>query len=432
MATASDQTGQLNSSDYLFNYLILTTSDGNVVDIKGLVVELNLYEDMFSPVMTGDMLMGDALDLISSYGMHGNEWLQLSIDKPSLNSPIVKTFRIYKIGDRTLGSNGLQNYRVHFCSEELFISTQNLVSKSYKGMAISDIVTDLLTNKLQVQTSKINQIDPTSGVCDIIIPRMSALEAISWLAPRSYGPNKNLWLFFENRDGFNFVAYETLLQNPMYQIYTYNVTLGTDNTKNINTFLVLNVVQDFDLLKVTRAGAFSSTLATYDIVSRAFKIMNFNVTSLANNAILNNYLPANQMTNRLGQSVYNTDGNMIKFAITTDADPTFNPARLERWLPQTISRLGQLNTFKLIGVIPGDIQLKVGMIVGVAMPKQEIQDSTLSNDPYRTGRFIVSSVHHKFVNDIASTVIELLSDSVSSPLPTPSTGSPTLQQLVQQ
>jgi hypothetical protein len=429
--TTSDQTGALTSHDYVYNYVELITSDGTVVDIRGLIVELNLYEDLFSPIMTGDMVMGDALDLISSYGMHGNEWLMISIDKPSLNKPIVKTFRIYKIGDRSPGSNGLQNYRMHFCSEELFISTQNLISKSYKGLRIDQIVSDLLTNKLGVAGSKINQIDPTSGVFDIIVPRMNALEAIAWLTPRGYGAGKNLWLFFENRDGFNFVAYETLLQNPMYQVYTKNITIDTDNTKNINTMLVLKVIQDHDILKAVRTGAFSSSMASLDIVNRKFSILNFNAAqSLAGNAVLNQNTPSNQALNRFGQSVYNTGDNMMKFVISTDADPTSNPLNIKKWLPQTIARLGLLNSFKAVAVIPGDPLVKVGLIVGIVFPKGEIQDSTLVNDPYHTGRAIVSSVHHKFVNDIHTTVMELMSDSVSSPYPTPQTTSPTIQSVV--
>lgn len=428
--SASESNGLIASSDYKLNTLQLVTSDGKVVDIRGLMVELNIYEDIFSPVMTGSIIMGDALDLISSLGMHGNEFLQVNIDKPSLNNPIIKTFRIYKIGNRSLGSNGLQNYTMYFCSEELFLSTQNLISKSYKGLRIDQMVKDLLTNKLKVPTKKISQIEQTSGVFDIIVPRMNALEAVSWLTPRAYGTNKNLFLFFENRDGFNFVSYESLLNVPVYQVYGYNVKLGQDPVLNSNTFNVLNITQDFDMIKASRSGAYSSTLATYDIVNRQFSAVNFNVKQLANNATLNAHAPSNDFTNRFGQSVYQTEGNMLKFIISTDADPTFNPANIKKWLPQTVSRLGQLNTFKVVGSIPGDIQLKTGMVIGLVMPKMEIQSKTTSNDPVRTGSYLVSSVHHKFILDVATTIVELLSDSVSAPLPLASNNSQSIQSVI--
>lgn len=428
--TQADATGLIASSDYKLIALNLITSDGKVVDISGLMVELNIYEDIFSPVMTGSVILGDALDLISSFGLHGNEFIQVEVDKPSLNNPIKKTFRTYKISDRSLGANGLQNYTLHFCSEELFLSIEGLVSKSYKGLRIDQMVSDLLLNKLKVSKAKIKVIEETSGVFDIIIPRMNPLEAISWLTPRAYGPNKNLFFFYESRDGFNFVSYESLLQIPVYQVYGFNVKLSQDPVLNSNTFNLIHITQDFDMLKAMRSGAFSSTLATYDIVNRQFSATNFNVKQLADNATLNRFLPANDFQNRFGQSVFQTDGNMLKFVITTDSDPTFNPANIKKWLPQTVSRLGQLNTFKVVGSIPGDIQLKVGTIVGLVVPKMVIQDSKTANDPIRTGSYLVSSVHHKFIQDISTTIVELLSDSVSVPLAAPNNGSQTLKQVI--
>lgn len=428
--TQADATGVIASSDYKLIALNLITSDGKVIDISGLMVELNIFEDIFSPVMTGSVVLGDALDLISSFNLHGNEYIQIQVDKPSLNNPIKKIFRTYKISDRSLGSNGLQNYTIHFCSEELFLSIEGLVSKSYKGLRIDQMVSDLLLNKLRVSPAKIKTIEQTSGVFDIIIPRMNPLEAISWLTPRAYGPNKNLFFFYESRDGFNFVSYESLLQIPVYQVYGFNIKTSQDPVLNSNTFNLLHITQDFDMLKAMRSGAFSSTLATYDIVNRQFSATNFNVKQLANNATLNKFLPANDFQNRFGQSVFQTDGNMLKFVITTDSDPTFNPANIKKWLPQTVSRLGQLNTFKIVGSIPGDIQLKVGTIIGLVVPKMVIQDSKTANDPVRTGSYLVSSIHHKFVQDISTTIVELLSDSVSIPLAAPNNGSQTLKQVI--
>jgi hypothetical protein len=428
--TQADTTGLIASSDYKLTTLNIITSDGKIVDIRGLVVELNIYEDIFSPVMTGSIILGDALDLISSYGLHGNEFIQVEVDKPSLNNPIRKTFRGYKISDRALGSNGLQNYTIHFCSEELFLSIEGLVSKSYKGLRIDQMVNDLLMNKLRVPQSKIKVIEQTSGNFDIIVPRKNPLEAIMWLCPRAYGPNKNLFFFYESRDGFNFVSYESLLQIPVYQVYGFNIKLTQDPVLNSNTFNFITVTQDFDMLKAIHAGAFSSTLATLDIVNRQFSATNFNVKQLANSATLNKFLPSNDAQNRFGQSVFQTDGNMLKFVITTDSDTTVNPANIKNWLPQTVSRLGQLNTFKIVGSIPGDTQIKVGTIIGLIVPKMQIQDKMTANDPIRTGCYFVSGIHHKFVRDISTTILELLSDSVSVPLPAPNNGSQTLKQVI--
>jgi hypothetical protein len=396
------------------------------------MVELNIYEDIWSPTMSGMMIMGDALDMISSNKMHGNEYLLISVDKPGLNNPIVKTFRIYKIGERSLGSNGLQNYKVFFCSEEFFLSAQTLVSKSYKGLTVGKMVEDLLLRKLKVLQSKIAMIEQTGGNFDFIIPRMQPLQAISWLCPRAYNTNRNLYFFFENRDGFNFVSYETLLGIVPYGTFTYGIKTDQDPVKNSGMFNILTVVEDFDGLKALRSGAFSSTLATFDVINRKYTAKNFNVTQLANNATLNSDLPANDFNNRLGASFYNTTDNMLKYVIMNDADPTRNPQRYDKWLPQTASRLGLLNSFKMIGVLPGDVNIKVGMTINVNILKQEVQDGTTALNKMRSGRYLIASVHHKFIQSIMSTVVELLSDTTSVSMNAPLATSPTIAQVITQ
>src|ERR1700674_4616492 len=137
-------TGMIASSDYKLTTLSIINSTGDRVDVKPILLSLDLYEDIFSPCMTGNMTLGDGADIISSYQLHGNEYVILSIDKPSLNKPIIKTFRIYKIANRRMDETALQNYTIHFCSEELLLSTQTLLSHSYKGTKISDMVLDIL------------------------------------------------------------------------------------------------------------------------------------------------------------------------------------------------------------------------------------------------------------------------------------------------
>ena len=151
----SDNLGLVASSDYVINQLSIITSAGQTIDVQNIMLELDLYEDIFVPVMTGSVRLGDAGDIISSLSLHGNEFLLLNIDKPTLDKPIIKTFRIYKISDREFGTASLQNYTLWFCSEELLLSSQSTVGKSYKGIRIDQMVNDILMNKLKTDPAKI-------------------------------------------------------------------------------------------------------------------------------------------------------------------------------------------------------------------------------------------------------------------------------------
>lgn len=418
MTSPSNETGVISSGDYSLKTLTIVTSDGQVIDIKRIMLELNLFEDVFSPVMTGDVILGDAMDLISTFKMHGNEFLLVEVDKPSLNKPIKKIFRIYKISNRIFGSNSLQNYTIHFCSEELFLSTQTLISKSYKGIRIDQMVNDILMTKLQVNPNKMGGIfSQTKGSFDIIIPRMQALEAIQWLAPRAYNDNQNLFFFFENRDGFNFTSYENLINQPVYNTYDRSVKITQQPELNMNSFNYINIVEDFNILKAMRHGAFSSSLAVLDLVNQTFNAYNFNATQVADSALLNKNIPSNDLKSRLGFNFYTSTENMIKYIATADSDPTVNPQDVKNWMPQVSTRLGQINSFKIIISVPGDILLKAGALIGLVVPKMTPQDTQVQNDAMRTGNYFVSSVHHKFVLDTSVTILELLSDSINADLP---------------
>lgn len=424
--------GLVATSDYKINSLIITTSLGQSVDIKNIMLELNLYEDIFSPVMTGDITLGDAGDIISSYNIHGNEFITLSIDKPGLDRPIVKVFRIYKIGSRKFGTASLQNYTIYFCSEELLLSTQVLVSKSYKGLTIDSMVKDILVNKLQVNPAKMaNGLFTTAiGNFDIIIPKMQPLEAISWLTPRAYNNNQNLFLFFENRDGFNFTSYENLLTQPVYTTYSRSVKITPDPADNFNSYNFISIIEDFDIIKAMRHGSFSSSLMVLDLVNRSFNKYNFNIKQVANSAMLNQNVAINDLKSRLGFTLYNTTENMLKYIPSSDSDPSFNPANIKNWMPQFSTRIGQLNSFKVVISIPGDMLLKAGAVVNLIIPKMLVQTQGTANDPMRTGNYLVSGVHHRFIQNISTTILELLSDSISTTLPASTQTSQPVSQLI--
>jgi hypothetical protein len=430
MAT-QEVTGLVAASDYKLTALILATSDGQTLDIKPIMLELNIYEDIFSPVMTGDVTLGDAGDIISSYKMHGNEYISIVIDKPTLDKPIKKIFRIYKISDRKFGTSSLQNYTLHFCSEELILSTQTLLSKSYKGLSIDTMIKDILNNKLKVNPDKMKGIfSTTTGKFDLIIPRMQPLEAIQWLTPRAYNQNENLFFFFENRDGFNFTSYENLISKPVYATYSRSVKVNTNVDENFNSLNFISVTEDFDIIKSMKHGSFSSSLSVLDLVTRKIGSYNFNAKQVSTKGLLNKNIPANDLKNRLGHTLYDTTDNMLKFIVSSDSDPTVNPADIKNWLPQTATRLGQINSFKVVISIPGDIFIKVGNVVNLVIQKMTPQKEKTENDVMRSGKYFVSSVHHIFVQDISTTVLELLSDSVNVDLPGSQPGSEIVSKLI--
>jgi len=422
----------LKSSDYEIKNLTLYTSDGQSIDVDNIMLELDIFEDIFSPGMTCTIRVSDGADLISNFKFHGNEYLELEIDKPTLDDPIKKVFRLYKISDRDFGTN-YQNYTMHFCSEEMILSPQVMISKSYRGLKISEMIRNILSSYLKVKKTKIKFIQETEKAFDLIIPRMDPFEAIMWLTTKAYSKNDSLFLFFENRDGFNFTSYERLIKKRPYTKYSKDFKIDDDVFKNMSSFNFLKIIEEFDTIKSSRYGAFSSSFVNLNLITKKFKTHNFNANQFKDKGVLNKEVTMNSFKNRLNKTFYNSHQNMLKFTMSTDADETRNPLLAEEWLSQTASKMGQLHLFKMIGTVPGDVLLKAGHVVEVDIPdlKPIDSDKRVELNETRSGKYLVSSVHHRFTKDqgIYVSIIELLSDSISDKMPSPNNNLSKLKEL---
>ncbi len=418
MADNAKLDGLQTSSDYSLSALFLITSDGKVVDITHMYIDLNIFEDIFVPYVTGNMLIGDSLDLISTLGIQGNEYIYMELDKPSLDEPVKKYFRVYKVSDRTYETQTLQNYKLHFCSEEVLLSTQKQIRKSYRGMTIDNMIKDILTNQLKVDDSKMKGIfSSTTGNYDIIIPKMQPLEAAMWLTTRAYGDNKSIYFLFENRDGFNFVSYEDLIKQPVYAKYTKAPKTDTNPLNNRNSINYIQFASDFDLIKTNRYGGYASSLYTFDIVNRSFQVNTFNATQFPDDTNIRKNQSLNMNKNRFGQSMFDSTESMVKFYPTNDSDTTRNPTRPENWLSKTAARMANINDMKLVINVPSDFMLKVGMLIELDLPKMVPQDGAYENDKFKSGIYMISSVHHGITADLSSTTLELQSDGLGEELP---------------
>ena len=95
-------------TDYNLKTLnLVTTLKGNgVVNLMPFLLELNLFEDIYSSTISGEILVQDAMGLISSYMLNGTEFLQVQLQKTTQDSQFYsRNFRVYKVGKRVIGDN---------------------------------------------------------------------------------------------------------------------------------------------------------------------------------------------------------------------------------------------------------------------------------------------------------------------------------------
>ena len=391
---------------------VMLTSDGQAVDLTNLLLELHLYEDVFSSTVSGSAVLADSLDILSKFSVHGNEYLAIAVDKPGLNMPIEKVFRLYSVKNITYDATWNVNYNLFFASEELLVASQIKISKSYRGMLISDMVRDICLNVMKIPESRLF-VEPTEGAFDLIVPNLDPLEAINWLRNMAYADGKSLYLFFENRDGFHFISYDTLIATESYAEYALLPKLGRDPADNAFLLDYYNVPVDFNLLTGIRYGAYSSRFLRYDYTNRTFDERLF---TAAQDSIhrLNPFLTTNEAISRTGTTLYDSCAGVTKFMMGNDSE-----RQSQHWFQRSMTKLAELTNAKSIAVAPGDVLLKAGAVVSLLLPSFVSQGATFDRNALKSGRYFVSAVNHKFQKNTYTTTMELLRDSYAEQLPDP-------------
>ena len=415
------ENGVYNSKDYEIKQLELINSGGQTIDLRNIFLEMQIFQDLYSSVMNGNILINEGNDTFGNFYLCGNEYLKISIDKPGLNRPLDRLFRIYKTTDRRPSSDSGQVYLLHFCSDEMISSESLIVSKAYKTTKIRDVVNDILVNELGVDSQRIASLEQTSGSFDLIVPGQRPFEAIQWVTARGYDQKKFCYFFFENKNGFNLTSLQTLIKQKPYKKLKYELknTEGNDpalNKDSIDDFVILN---DFDMITSISNGSFSSRLLSIDIFSQKFENIDYNLeTAEAQGNLLNKFKPVNSFKNSKNQTLFNSPYAFFRTYLTINDTASEKSNDIKYWMQPRAMHMSLLNHFKIQITIPGDIELKAGDVVEYEFPSFESADAGGKKlDKQRTGKYLVASINHKFNGDTFESIVELVSDSFSEVIP---------------
>lgn len=411
--------GVFSPKDYQTNYIKLVSSDGKENDIVALVLELTLHQSIDAPVMFGSVVIVDAQDILANFFVSGNEYLRISIDQSSLNNPIERSFRIYKITERSHSNNSAAKYILHFVSQEAIISSTQLLSKAYKDKSASDVVRDILVNILGV--SKINRVEPTTGLHNYVIASKRPLEALQWLAARSYNANPGYaYHSFESRDGFEFVSLQSLFKQKPLRKLIYDIKNSNDEPnsssdvgKNRGSIENFKILHDFDVLRSTAEGSYSSRLIDVNILSQQFKTSDYTLMTSENQGLLlNKYKTINDDLLLKSPPAY----EKLQVSTSTTSDQRAN--EVDKWLMTGRMHRSLLDSYRIKVSIAGDISLRAGDIMEIDVPKFVAADESKELDEFRSGKYMIADISHVFRNNgTVDSIIEFVSDSYATNLP---------------
>lgn len=399
------------------------------IDVSGIYEEINIFDNLLNPCMSGSILIRDAVGLSDKLLFDGSEALKILITK-SEDSDVAyidKTFRIYRQSNRENINLSSETYILHFISDEYVLSEQQIVSQAYSE-TYSTIAKQIINNQLRV--SNVGFLEQSTGLKKVIIPHLKPIEAIEWCARKAVdskgSPN---FVFFENRLGYNFVTLSTLLSNP---------SVGTVNfaPKNLTPDIVdeiwgarhVKVLSQFDFIQNTRAGVYASKFIGFDPVSRTVSELdvsysdNYDIMSHGNKT---KKLPV--VENRLGdlntntydakRTLYHFSSNrsVIDYVKSNDPSSLNTDNDTYRYVMQRQAIFENLYNQRVQVVLPGNFNISSGLNVILNIPKRSERVNSDSGedqlDKSLYGKYLIVATRHIIKYDKHEVVFEAVTDS---------------------
>lgn len=408
------------AGDVAFKDVSVVTSKGTIQNIANQVLGLEIYEDIFSPFITGVAVIKESFDLINLMPFVGEEFLNININTPTLEDKhaINQQFYIFKISNRILSGDRTAYYELHFISREAIVDVNKKISKAYGGL-ISDLAKELITSKeFGLESSKTPNIEATSNRTKFISNYWSPVKCLSYLtataATSSGGAN---YLFFENRKGLNFVSIESLYDQELYQRFikgNYARDIESDGRAVINLNKDYQQIIELDTPEVSNyidsasSGMYSSKMVGSDITMKKYFSKNFDMLEdFTRTKHLNDFAPHSS------NLVKHPNSTIIQMEKYYSPFNGFTEVSNAKTIQRRISQLQQAQTGKLELTVFGRTDYTVGMKVEVKlnMVRPFGSDEQDTTDKMLSGKYIVSAINHKINRDKHECIMELIKDS---------------------
>ena len=220
------------------------------IEIAPMIVDIDIYEHLDKPYLTGVMSVLDNVDLFGSLNINGatkiNMKLRLNIavgeegGEKFTPLPVERTFYIDSIMSSMKYQEKGEVQVIHLIEDHAYKSNQMNVNKAYAGTStrmITRLMTELDSERRVFSTEK------DDGIMKVIIPNLSPIDAMIWIKNRSVtaeGYPMYLFTTFSGLKTLNFFDLKTMLESEVMnpkQAFTFssaNISVKKDGNQNFS------------------------------------------------------------------------------------------------------------------------------------------------------------------------------------------------------
>jgi len=437
----------MSTKKSIYEELILESNDQKrTIDIRTGTSSIDYYEDIFSPIITVKIQVGNTGDSIRESDSDGNatgtfqsiynglplrggERVSLKIagnsdTNPGLDFSTDETDYLYVSSIKNVISESQREFfQLNLVSREAITNETVRVPKKFKtNQLISNSVDDIIKNYLK--TDKIHKIDKTQNTYGFIGNQRKPFSILVWLASKGIPESSKKdatagFVFYQTQDGFNFRSIDGLISQPSKQEYIYT-DVNQSGIERDNDFIIIqyNTNVNQNLIEKLRLGTYASQRIFFNPLTFRFTDPKKGLFKLSDYAGGINNLGQELELPKISNSSNISLGDCPTRIITAILDigtmdqgvSTDKNSDPFKYQSQAIMRYNVLFTQTLSMTIPSNTNLRAGDIITCNFPKNSREDGKIY-DNEQSGLYMIKELCHHFDTTGSFTSMTLVRDT---------------------
>ena len=407
------------AGDVSIDKVKIITAKGFYQDVGAQVINIQFYEDLFAPFITGSLILKDSLDLVNLFPFIGEEYLELEISTPTLDKNNIKgKYYIYKMTNREMVGDKSVVYQLHFISVEAVVDLNKKTSRVF-GDKISKLIEPFIKdNTFGLESDKKVIIEDTLNNTKYISNYWTPIENIMYLADTAINTNRSpSYVFFENRDGFYFISLEKLYTAGVFQDFVYDKYTRDDRAgggsvrnpeKDFKRILEISIPTAFDYMDRIRSGMLSSRQVSYDVTKKTYSAKNYNMFQRFEQQKHLNKYPINS-----DRSIFRAASRIINYPKNFGNFNGFGDVTNAKSNQERISLLKLAEANKINITVPGRCDYTVGQKIKLDLKRIEplSKKDGDTTDKMFSGNYIIAAINHYVDKQKHECYMEIIKES---------------------
>tara|TARA_Y100000389_G_scaffold190786_1_gene216017 strand:+ start:4096 stop:5424 length:1329 start_codon:yes stop_codon:yes gene_type:complete len=413
--------------DYsLLEVSLFSLNESQKLDIKPLVVEINIYESIIASALQSEILIQDiGQNLISSLPIVGQERVEILLATDRKQYRL--NFSIYKIDSRSMEEKN-QVYLMSCISIEALRNENFRICERVDGKKTEEIISDVL-GRNSFSTKGFDG-DSTVFPFNMYIPNWRPFDLFNWLSTRSvpeYKKDSIGFLFYETLDGYKFKSIDWLIDQDEYPRKGVKYTFFQGNTsgsgvdeKDKYRISGYSTPKAFNIYDDLRRGAFAHNCIYLDVNRATYKVFKTTADDFwEDSSHLEKTKPyvtdgSAQLLERGSRFIYrpSTISTWGNWEENQSTEGTENIDEVNKNFEKAFYRYYFLEYSQLDISVPGDMRVRAGNIINVSIPSpKKAEGNRVPEDKRLSGKYMVSAVKHTLNRNELRTYITLSRDS---------------------